>query len=401
VVKLAPGVSVDTVNRRLGSTTGSVLLASHSVYLLRVPITQASSDAAKQAKAWVDQAKRIGDDLNHARLVEYAEPNSVADAPAGERFHYWPSGGPTCAGADPTAYLNQRAAVQLGLSTVHAHATGAGVTIAILDTGVDATNPALAPRIAAGGYDYVDDDNTPAEVRTGADLDGDGRADEGYGHGTFVAGIAALVAPGARILPERVLDPEGRGNVFTVAEAVFDAVTHGAAVINMSFGTTADIDSAVLDDAIKEANKAGVVVVAAAGNDGSTTRHYPGGAPGVVSVAALNPDGRTLAPFSAHGDWAWTSRARCPAATAPGAGRRWPPRSCPAQPPWWPPAARTPSSTGWATRCSKAPTRSPASASTTGSSTSCGGWRASDRLPEGTYRRAVARKPWVAPVPST
>jgi subtilisin family serine protease len=149
----------------------------------------------------------------------------------------------------------------------------------------------------------VDDDPVPQEERDNVDQDGDSIVDEGYGHGTFVAGIVALVAPGARILPQRVLDSDGRGNVFTVAEAVYDSVAEGADVINMSFGTTGAVESKVLTEALKAAAKAGVVLVAAAGNDGSRVKHYPAAVDGVLSVGALDAGGTGLAPFSARGDW--------------------------------------------------------------------------------------------------
>ena len=303
VVKLAPGVAVDDINSLLGSTTGSVLLASRSLYLLAVPLDRPSTDHAEAAAGWAKQAKRLVHELGKDRRVVYAEANSDADSTEGERFHYWPNGGPDCVGRDPALYTRQRVTTQLDLVRVHRLSTGAGTVIAILDTGVIASHPAFSGRIAAGGYDYVDDDPNPVERRDGLDQDRDGRTDEGYGHGTFVAGVAALIAPDAKILPERVLDTEGRGSVFTVAEAIYDATAAGADVVNMSFGTADRLESKILKEAIHAAVQAGVVFVGAAGNDGTGTEHYPAAFDGVLSVGALDSAGTGLADFSSRGGW--------------------------------------------------------------------------------------------------
>jgi subtilisin family serine protease len=300
VVKLWPGGDIDEVNRRLGSTTVSILLASRSIFLIQIQFPAQSPDHPGDWKGQVDQAVQA---LRHDPGVRYAEPNSAADAPEGERFHLWPYGHTQCVTADPAVYSGQPAAQLQELAEVHARATGAGSVVAVLDTGVDLDHPTLAGRIAPGGYDYVDDDPVPDDTASGTDLDHDGMASEAYGHGTFVSGIVELVAPGARILPERVLDPDGNGNTFVVAEAIFDAVARGVDAINMSFGTAEKLDSKVLKDALGTASKAGVVLVGAAGNDASSAQHYPAALPGVVSVAALSPDDTDLAAFSAHGPW--------------------------------------------------------------------------------------------------
>jgi subtilisin family serine protease len=303
VVKIVAGADIGPVNAQLGSTTRSVLLASHGVYLLDVPLRTTSTDPAKRSKEWQKQAKEAAAVLDKRSDVVYADPNTDADITQGDRFHYWPSGGPNCIAADSSAFTAQPVATALDLTQVHRTARGTGQVIAVLDTGLATTHPALAGRLAPGGYDYVDDDALPDEVIGSADRDGDLLTNEGYGHGTFVAGLAALVAPDAKIMPMRVLDAEGRGNVFMVAEAVYDATTRGADVINMSFGTAERTNSRVLSDAVANAVKAGVVVVAAAGNDGSAVQHYPAAMKDVVSVAALATNGTGLAAFSSHGAW--------------------------------------------------------------------------------------------------
>ncbi|NND01658.1 MAG: hypothetical protein HKN91_02625, partial [Acidimicrobiia bacterium] len=61
------------------------------------------------------------------------------------------------------------------------------------------------------GYDLIDDDANPSEVANGFDDDGDGQIDEAFGHGTFIAGLIAQIAPGAEVLPIPVLDADGQG----------------------------------------------------------------------------------------------------------------------------------------------------------------------------------------------
>jgi subtilisin family serine protease len=299
VVKLGVGATLGALNRRYGTTTESALLSSHGIYLLRAPGTPAQLRSRKDATRITGEIVKA---MGHDTDVVFAEANLTADSAEDDRFHHWPSGGPSCIGTDPASYRGQVAVTDLALQQAHRLATGRHSIVAVLDSGVTATHPALAGRLAPG-YDYVDDDRNPAEVADGRDQDGDGRVDEGYGHGTFVAGITALVAPDARILPMRVLDSEGRGNVFVITEAIFNAVDAGADVLNLSFGTADKIRSRLLDDALRHAAASGVVVAAAAGNDASQSEHYPAASSGVLAVAATTPDESRLADFSARGKW--------------------------------------------------------------------------------------------------
>jgi hypothetical protein len=104
-----------------------------------------------------------------------------------------------------------------------------------------------------------------------------------------------------------VLDGDGTGNVFVVAQAILDAVDEGSEVINMSFGTAKKISSKLLEDAIREARSKGVVVVGAAGNEGNNRAHFPAAQPSVLSVAALDANG-SLAGFS---DWGAVGAGGC------------------------------------------------------------------------------------------
>jgi subtilisin family serine protease len=185
------------------------------------------------------------------------------------------------------------------------------VSIAIVDSGVQATHPDLAGAVDPG-YDFVDRDTD---------------ADDVVGHGTAVAGIAAaranngLGAAGAcwtcRILPLRVLGPEGFARLATMALAIDDAVARGAAVVNVSlYGETRN---GALEASIRRARAAGVVVVAAAGNEGTTKPEYPAAYPDVLGVAATDESGG-LAVYSSRGDWVKLAAPGCTPTTQLGGG---------------------------------------------------------------------------------
>ena len=101
----------------------------------------------------------------------------------------------------------------------------------------------------------------------------------------------------------RVLDADGVGNGYVIAQAIRDAVQMGAKVINLSLGTTEKIESKVLTEVIKWARSKGVMTTAAAGNDGGEAQHWPAAQSEVVSVAALDASNTLLAPYSTSGGW--------------------------------------------------------------------------------------------------
>lgn len=171
----------------------------------------------------------------------------------------------------------------------HLTATGAGATIAVIDTGVQAGHPDLQGSRFLGGYDFVDGDPVPND-----DVDG---------HGTHVLGIAganednatgiASVAPGARILPVRVLGDDGSGNTADVVRGIDYAVQQGADVINLSLGVDVPIvgSDRVYDGAIERALDAGRIVVAASGNDGVPTCGQPSAGGRLLCVGAVDRRG--------------------------------------------------------------------------------------------------------------
>jgi subtilisin family serine protease len=215
--------------------------------------------------------------------TRWAELNFISQAPEGRPGYFFVSGAP---GA-PALLDESYAPALLGYTQAQTCETGAGVKIAVLDTGIDAAHPLLAGRIADGGWNALANSAETADAGNGRDDDGDSLVDEMVGHGTHVAGIIAAVAPDAMILPVKVLSSDGAGDAFFIAAGIHYAVDQRVQVINLSLGST--YDSRVIAEAVAEAAEAGVVVVAAAGN-ASTDRpiEFPAANAGVISVAATD-----------------------------------------------------------------------------------------------------------------
>ena len=159
---------------------------------------------------------------------------------------------------------------------------GKGVRIAILDTGISA-HSALA----------------------NANLNSINEATDDNGHGTAVASLIAGndayakgLAPGAELLVYKVLDANGRGDAFGIADAIVSATDRGAQLISLSAGSTSD--SSVLREAVDYATARGVVIVAAAGNEDATELLYPAAYENVIAVGAVDANGAT-ATFSNSG----------------------------------------------------------------------------------------------------
>ncbi|MFB8172878.1 type VII secretion-associated serine protease mycosin [Kitasatospora purpeofusca] len=186
--------------------------------------------------------------------------------------------------------------------------TGAGVLVAVIDTGVDDQNPQLADKVLDGGSLLKD--------KEGKRVEGGGK-DDLVGHGTKVAGIIAAsrsdrtgfvgIAPGAKVLSIRQNDAEGNGDVHSLVEAVNSAVAQGAKVINISQDVRGAADTRFvgyeeLKAAVDNAESRGVVVVASSGNDGKKGDTYPAAFRTVLAVGASDRNNeRTY--FSQYGDF--------------------------------------------------------------------------------------------------
>jgi len=175
---------------------------------------------------------------------------------------------------------------------------GAGIKVAVIDTGIDLTHPMFSGRLAPSieWRDYVDGngDTNPQEVSGTA-----------YGHGTGVAGLILQTAPKATILPIRVLGPDGSGEVANVVSAMSYAVAMGANIINLSLGTSTN--DPALQTMVDYATSQGVYVVASAGNSGDSNITYPAawaktgtGAKYLLSVGSVDKNNKKSS-FSSSG----------------------------------------------------------------------------------------------------
>ena len=162
--------------------------------------------------------------------------------------------------------VNKWNQIRLAQAQTLAPNLGAGITVAVIDTGVDTSHPALQGTLTHPDTwrDFIQNDNDPQEEGT---LD-----DKGYGHGTAVAGIVLQIAPNARIMPVRALTQAGDGTSTVIADAIRYAAAQGAHVINVSAVTDKDSN---ISKAIEEVTLQGRYVIMAAGNQGIDPPQFP------------------------------------------------------------------------------------------------------------------------------
>ncbi len=220
--------------------------------------------------------RRMTDALGDDHRVVFAEPNFIATASASDpyRSYQW-----------NLDAIDNDAALSYG--------DGSGTVVAVLDTGVrDGGRDGLTNLL--DGYDFYYGDSDPTD---------------NDGHGTFVAGTIAQstgnntgvagVAPGAAILPVKVLSDQGYGDINAISNGIVWAAEQGADVINMSLGSASS--SRTMERAVEYAYGAGVVLVAATGNEYSSRVSYPAAYPEVIAVGATRYDG-SRAGYSNTGD---------------------------------------------------------------------------------------------------
>ena len=287
--------AVQALAASLGYVTLDRVERPPSLYL-RLP------DGVTLARAVTDFTARPG-----VLYAEPAYPLRAADIPADPLYT-----------RDQTAYLEMMHAPEAWDVS-----TGAGIIVAVLDTGLDVTHPDLVDRvwtnpgeIPGNGLDddadgCVDDVHGCAFLHEPGDVckaATGGNVTDDLGHGTFVAGIIAAAADGqgmvgvardAIVLPVKILDCAGNGNTFSLAQGILYAVEHGARVLNVSLGGI--IDSAYVRETIRIAHdQYGALLVAASGNNGGAVA-YPARYDTVLAVGATTAAGDQRAGFSNTG----------------------------------------------------------------------------------------------------
>jgi subtilisin family serine protease len=236
--------------------------------------------------ALLDEARDgLLDDLRNEPTVKHADEHWRFQTPEGVQRAF-----PDLTRA-PTIddFLVQPAATVIRALPSGRRWTGAGVTVALIDTAASFDNPVTSGSIAGAGFDLIDGEPSADVPPNGTDDDGDGDIDESRDHGTFAAGLVHLAAPGARLLHVRALDDDGHGDAWDVAQGIVQAAEAGADVINLSLGLTNEQD--ILEEAMEWAvQERGIVVVAAAGNRASPCVDRPASQveDGVIAVAAVD-----------------------------------------------------------------------------------------------------------------
>ncbi|AFZ67531.1 S8 family serine peptidase [Deinococcus peraridilitoris] len=204
----------------------------------------------------------------------------------------WRPSGPS--GFGPSANRLRFEQIRLQVARQLSPRLGEGVTVAILDTGVDSEHPDLRGVLNhAAAYDFITRQSGAGEEEGGSYT----------GHGTAVAGIIHQIAPRARLLPLRVLTAEGRGASDNVARAILYAADQGANVINLSLGCAQR--KPVITAAIENVMARGVIVVSSVGNQNRASADYPAAeapqAALLVSVGSVDAQG-TKSSFSNYGN---------------------------------------------------------------------------------------------------
>jgi subtilisin family serine protease len=232
-------------------------------------------------------------------------------------------------------YVQQPAMYATTASTIiQPNASGTGIVVAVIDTGIDSQNPNLTSSLVPGydftrnvaGYasDLADINQSTAAIleqstatslasiqvvrlnqstaamldqSTAAMLDGNPLPSH-FGHGTMVAGLIHLFAPTAKIMPLKAFNADGTANVSNIVAAIYYAADHGARIINMSFELSDSSDG--LLRAINNVTRKGVICIASAGNDGQETLVYPAAYGNVIGVGAVNQQSQ-ISSFSNHG----------------------------------------------------------------------------------------------------
>ncbi len=212
-------------------------------------------------------------------VVIAAQPNRVVNIPQSHQISHGfldDDSESYVESVSPGEYYLQTAAYQVGCPSAHETATGAGITVSIVDNGCDPAHALLQGHLLPDGYDFwsMDDDPSPDSGEVAS-------------HGTFVAGMILRAAPDVMLLPIRSFDGDGSGTVFAAAAGIEYSIDAGVDIINLSFGM--DDQDALIDRGLQRAADSGIVVIASAGNDSlMEPAPFPASDSTTIAVAAVD-----------------------------------------------------------------------------------------------------------------
>jgi len=285
MVKFKPGTAetnIQSLNRSQGAAVKRIV--AEAFVVLKVPASRSVDDLVESYRANAD--------------VEWAEPDYIAHALGSPNDPYFSYQWHLFDYGTPSGKSVSNFGVQA--PSAWNASTGSNVTVAIVDTGAAYENytpyaqaPDLAGTTFVPGYDFVNGDTHPNDDES---------------HGTHVTGTVAQttnnsygvagIAFNAKIMPVKVLDSSGSGSYSNIAAGIRWAADNGAKIINMSLGGSSG--SQALQEAIDHAQGGGVLVVCAAGNNGSSNVLYPARYPWCIAVGATRFDGARVS-YSNYG----------------------------------------------------------------------------------------------------
>ena len=275
LVAYEPGTSEETeaaVVRRSGARTLQDLPGENR--LVSYPEIRDEASEAARERALAQELR----DLGERESVEVADYNYI------RRPSFVPS--------DPKLD-NQWGLTKTRFPGAWNDSKGGGAKVAIVDSGAASGHPDVGKIVAQKDF-----------------VEGNAVADDDYGHGTRITGIAGALTDNGKgvagacfkcgLLIAKVMNGNGAATDARIVKGIDWSLDHGAKVVNLSLGAPGDSD--VLRSEVNRARNRGAVVVAAAGNEGTTRRQYPAAYEKVIAVSATTKsDG--LAYFSSHGDW--------------------------------------------------------------------------------------------------
>lgn len=243
-------------------------------------------------------------DVVTALVADTGISNGDFDLPASIERGGGQTGSLWVSGVSFPQFENQYGIGVIGGETAASHATGLGVKIAIIDSGLTPNAPVSLDYALPYGYDFVGGTGklagVPIDSGDGFDNNGLNGNDEGVGHGTFVASLISRVAPSARHLHIKVLDDEGECFLSDVIGALEVCIAEHAHVVNISL--TPSAPTGTLSYAISVVRENGAIIVASAGNNGLSVNPFAGSEPSLIQVGATMPDDSVWA-NSSVGPW--------------------------------------------------------------------------------------------------